>query len=63
MLHVTTDLYKHLMCVYGFGPFGVNPNSNDYKVLRVSFLKRDHGYIIQLQFEVYKLGSLSWDQS
>ncbi|KAM7503209.1 hypothetical protein LguiB_002113 [Lonicera macranthoides] len=54
---VTTDLYKHLMSVYGFG---FDPNTNDYKVVRISYEQGDNGYVFPPKVELYKLSTLSW---
>ncbi|KAM7497889.1 hypothetical protein LguiA_022303 [Lonicera macranthoides] len=54
---VTSHLYKHLMSVHGFG---VDPNTNDYKVVRISYVLGDIGDIIRPQVEIYKLSALSW---
>ncbi|KAM7497892.1 hypothetical protein LguiA_022306 [Lonicera macranthoides] len=52
-----TYLYKFLMCVYGFG---VDPNTNDYKVVRISYTKMHKECYFAPEVELYKLSTHSW---
>ncbi|KAM7503215.1 hypothetical protein LguiB_002119 [Lonicera macranthoides] len=52
-----TELHKYLMCVYGFG---VDPNTNDYKVVRISYTKKHKECYFAPEVELYKLNTHSW---
>ncbi|KAM7503210.1 hypothetical protein LguiB_002114 [Lonicera macranthoides] len=45
------------MSVHGFG---VDPDTNDYKVVRISYERGDNGCVFPPKVELYKLSTLSW---
>ncbi|KAH7860399.1 hypothetical protein Vadar_013011 [Vaccinium darrowii] len=45
--------------MYGLG-FGVNPNTNDHKVVRMNYLKCGDEYIVPPEVEVFSLRSGNW---